>query len=69
MQTLSTGVSEVNFFFLLFRAAPAAYVGSQARGQIGAVARQATPQPQKRRIQVASATFTTAPGNPGSLTH
>ena len=26
------------FFFFLFRAAPAAYVGPQARGQIGAVA-------------------------------
>ena len=26
------------FFFCLFRAAPAAYGGSQARGQIGAIA-------------------------------
>ena len=36
------------FFFLLFRAAPAACGGSQARGRIGAIAHQ--PTPQQRRI-------------------
>ena len=39
--------------FRLFRAAPAAYRGSQARGLVGA----------------ASATYTTADGNARSLTH
>ena len=29
---------------------------------------QPTPQPKQRRTQAASATFTTAHGNPGSLT-
>ena len=41
------------FFFGLFRAAPTAYGGSQARGQNGAVA----------------ATYTTAHRNARSLTH
>ena len=31
------------FFFLLFRATPTAYGGSQARGPIGAVANQPSP--------------------------
>ena len=41
------------FFFWLFRAVPTAYGSSQARGRIG----------------VASATYTTAQDNAGSLTH
>ena len=36
---------------LCFRAAPAAYRGSQARGQIGASAAGPTPQPQPRGIR------------------
>ena len=65
------------FFFGLFRATPAAYGGSQARGLIGAAAAslhhsyscQPTPQLQQRQIQTESSTYTTAHGNTGSLTH
>jgi len=45
-----------------------AYGGSQARGPIGAVAASLHPEPQQRRIRAASATYTTAHGNAGSLT-
>jgi len=55
-------------YFLLFRAVPAAYGGSQARGPIRAVAAD-LPQAQERRIQVASVTCTPAHGSTGSLTH
>ena len=54
------------YLFLLLRAVPKAYRGSQARGLIGATA---TPQPQQRRIRAASATYTISQGNAGSLTH
>ena len=47
------------FFFWLFRAAPASYGSSQARGPIGATA-AGLHQPQPRRIQVMSK------GNAGS---
>ena len=57
------------FFFCLFRAATATYGGSQARDLIGAVAPDPTPQPQQRQILDASATYTTAHGNAGLLTH
>ena len=55
------------FFFLsfcLFRAAPTAYGGSQARGQI-----RATPQPQQHQIRAESVTHITAHGNVRSFTH
>ena len=55
--------------FVFFRATPTAYGGSQARGLIGAVATGLhTPEPQQRRIQAESATYTTAHGNARSLT-
>ena len=54
-------------FFLLFRATPVAYGGSQARGWIRATATRA--QPQQLGNQAASATYTTAHSNAGSLTH
>ena len=38
------------FFFFFCRAEPAAYGGSQARGQIGAVAAWPVPQPQQLGI-------------------
>ena len=68
------------YLFLLFRAAPAAYGGSQARDRIGATAAGlhysqsnsgylCPPQPQQHQIQAASVTYTTAPGNTRSLTH
>ena len=38
------------FFFLLFRAAPAAYGCSQARSQIGATATRAIAMPNRNRI-------------------
>ena len=61
------GVQSLNFFFfLLFRVAHVAYGGSQARDQIGAVA---APQPQQRRIQATSVTYTTAHSDAGSLTY
>ena len=54
----------------LFRAAPTAHGGSRARGRIGATAANwPTPQPQQRRIRAVTATYTTAHGNTGSLTH
>ena len=60
----------VLFVFLPFSwAAPAAYGGSPARGPIGAVAAKPIPQPQERGIRVTSATYATAHGNAGSLTH
>ena len=57
------------FFFLLFRATLIAYRCSQARGRIGAVANQPMPQPQQHWIWASSATYSTASGNAGSLTH
>ena len=53
---------------VLFRAAPVASEGSQARGPTGATA-QSTPQSQQHRILAASATYTTAHGNARSLAH
>ena len=53
------------FCLCFFRAAPAAYGGSQARGPIGALA----AQPQQRQIWAASTTYTTAHTNSGSPTH
>ena len=50
------------FVFCLFRAALSAYGGSQARGLIGDVATSL------HQIRAASATYTTAHGNTGSLT-
>ena len=38
------------FFFSLFRAAPAAYGSSQARGRMGAAAAGLTPQPQQHGV-------------------
>ena len=58
------------FFFLsfsLFRAAPAAYGGSQAPNQ--SRSHRPTPQPQQHGIQAMTATFSTAHGNASSLTH
>ena len=57
------------FVFCLFRAAPAVYGGSQARGLIGAAADSSTPQPQWRGLLAVSVTYTTAHGNTGSSTH
>ena len=57
------------FFFCLFAiswAAPAAYGGSQARGRIGAVA---SLHHSHSNAGPTSATYTTAHGNAGSLTH
>ena len=53
--------------FCLFRAAPTAYGGSQARDPIGATA--AGLQPQQRQSPAVSVTSTTAHSNSGSLTH
>ena len=61
-------VSTFFCFVLFFRAAPAAYGGSQARSQIGAARCQPMPQPQQRWIYAASVTYTTAHGNARSLT-
>ena len=54
--------------YLAFRAIPMAYGGSQARGQIRA-SHWPTPQPQQRQIRATSGTYTTAPGNTGSIIH
>ena len=59
------------FFFFVFcpfsRATPTAYGGSQARGSNRSYSCRWTPEPQQHQIQ-ASATYTTAHGNAGSLT-
>ena len=54
-------------FFLLFKATPMAYISSQEG--VESNWSQPTPQPQQRRIRAESATYTTARGNAGSLTH
>ena len=53
------------FYFLLFRATPLAYGGSQARGPIRATA--AGSQYSQHQIQAWSATYTTAHWNTGSF--
>ena len=58
-------------YFCLFafsRAAPAAYGGSQARGQIGAAA-AGRSHGNARRYEHVSVTYATAHGNARSLTH
>ena len=58
------------FFFGLFRAAPTAHGGSQARGRIGATAASLRQSHSNvSQIQAASATYTTAHVNAGSLTY
>ena len=56
----------LNFF--LFRAVPAAHGDSQAMGRIGATA-PATATGQQGGNQAASATYTTARSDAGSLAH
>ena len=60
------------YFFIfvscLFRAAPMACGGSQARSPIGAVA-ASLPEPQQRQIRAMSLTYTMAHSNARSLTH
>ena len=53
----------------VFRAAPAAHGGSQARGLIWAVAASLRQSPQQLQIWATSVTYTTAPSNFGSLTN
>ena len=53
----------------LFMATPAAYRGSQARGLIGAIATGLRHSHSNAVVRAASATYTTAHGNVGSLTH
>ena len=57
------------FFFCLFRAAPEAFGGSQARGQIRATTAQAMPHPQQHQIQAVSVSYTITHSNTGSITH
>ena len=56
-------------FFAFFRAAPAAYGGSKAKGLNRSYSCWPTPQPQQCQILATSVTYTTAHGNAGSLTH
>ena len=53
--------------FAISGAAPMAYGGSQARGQIGAVGTGHSHS--NTGIRPTSGTYTTAHGNAGSLTH
>ena len=57
------------FYFCLFRAAPLAYGGFQARDLIWSCSHWPMPQPQQCQIGAASANTTTAQGKAGSLTH
>ena len=50
-------------------AAPATYGGSQAKGLNGTAAAGLPPEPEQRGIRAASATYTTAHGDAGSLTY
>ena len=61
--------SLTSFFLVFSRAIPTAYGGSQARGSNQSCSCCPMPQPQQCRIWAASATYTTAHGNAGSLTH
>ena len=56
-------------FFVISRATLVAYGGSRARGSKRSCSHRPTPQPQQREIRPASATYTTAHGNAGPLTH
>ena len=54
----------------VFRASPTANGGSRGRGQIGAVGSHwPMPQSLQLRIWAVSATYTTAQGNAGSISH
>ena len=55
--------------FLLFKAAHAAYGSSQARSQISAITAGLDHSHSNSWDQAMSATYTTALGNAGSLTH
>ena len=66
--TVLRRASGCSFCFLPFRAAPAAYGSSQARGPIGALAPHLCHSHSNAGSKV-SATCTTAHGNTGSLTH
>ena len=58
------------FVFLLFIwAAPTAYGGSQDRGSNRSCSHRPMPETQQCGIRAVSATYTTAHGNAGSLTH
>ena len=57
------------FFFGVFRAKRAASGSSRARGQVRAVAAGLHHSSQQHQIWAASATYTTAHGITGSLTH
>ena len=57
------------FFPPLFRATPAAYGGSQARGPKGAIAADLHHSSPQFRIRAMSVTYTTTHGDAGSLTH
>ena len=57
------------FLLLTLRAAPTAYGGSQARGQKGTAAASLHHSHRNARSEPLSATYTTAHGNTGSLTH
>ena len=62
--------NEVFFCFVLFcffRTVLTAYGGSQAMGQIGAIAAGPMPQPQQCQIRAVSSTYTTDLGNAGFL--
>ena len=54
---------------IIFLVSPAVYGGSQARGQIGAVATSLHHSHSNAVIRAASTTYTTAHSNAGSLTH
>ena len=56
-------------FLFFFRAAPMAYGSPQVKSQNQDCICQPTPQSQQCRIQAASATYTIAHRNTGSLTH
>ena len=57
------------YYFCLFRAAPEAYGGSQAKGWNPSYNCWPIPQPQQRQIRAESVTYATAHGNARSLTH
>ena len=59
----------IYIYICFYRAAPAAYGSSWARGSNWSRSCWPVPQPQQRQIWAASAIYTTAHGNTGLLTH
>ena len=66
---MAQSTSPFPFFFYHFLGRSRGIWRFPGQGSIRSHSRRPTPEPQQRRIRVTSATYTTAHGNAGSLTH